>query len=113
MNAFTAHPPPTPSMFFSNLTREHGFEPVDIDGILPENLKGTLYRNGCGIFEQFGRRYDHVFEGDGAISAVRFSNGKAMAAVRLVESAGLLQERAAGRHLASFAASWPRRLKRI
>ena len=115
MNAPTTAPlsPPALLGLFSNLSREHGFEPVHVDGALPDGLRGTLYRNGVGIFEQFGRRYDHVFEGDGAVSAVRFADGQAFAAARVVQSAGLEEERAAGRHLNSFAASWPTRLRRM
>ncbi len=105
--------PPAPLRLFSNLSREHGFEPVQVDGALPDGLRGTLYRNGVGIFEQFGRRYDHIFEGDGAVSAVRFADGQAFAAARVIQSAGLIEERAAGRHLGSLAASWPTRLRRM
>ena len=52
--------PPTPNGLFNNLAREHGFESIAITGALPKSLQGTLYRNGIGIFEQFGRRYDHI-----------------------------------------------------
>ncbi len=109
-----AQPPvPTPTAYFSNLSREHGFEPVAVEGTLPPGLSGTLYRNGPGIMEQLGRRYDHLFEGDGCITAIRIADGAASAASMVIQSAGLLEERAAGRHLGSFAASWPERLRRI
>ena len=90
---------------FTNLAREHGFEPAEVMGSLPDGLNGTLYLNGVGILEQFGRRYDHVFEGDGALTAIRFSNGKAYTASRVILSAGLREEQSAGRHLGSFAAA--------
>ncbi|MFT5682042.1 MAG: all-trans-8'-apo-beta-carotenal 15,15'-oxygenase [Myxococcota bacterium] len=106
-------PIPAPTAYFSNLSREHDFEPVEVEGTLPPGLSGTLYRNGPGIMEQFGRRYDHLFEGDGAITAVRFADGAASVSSRVVQSAGLIEERAAGRHLGSFAASWPQRLRRV
>jgi len=111
MNASTPIPPPT--AYFSNLSREHGFEEAIVEGVLPPDLRGTLYRNGPGLMEQFGRRYDHLFEGDGAISAVRFEGGRAAAAARVIESAGLSEERAAGRHLNSYAAPWLTRLRRM
>ena len=107
----TAIPAPTP--YFSNLAREHGFERVEVEGTLPPGLRGTLYRNGPGLMEQFGRRYDHLFEGDGAVSAFRFEGGEALAASRVVQSRGLVEERAAGRHLGSFAARWPTRIRRF
>ncbi len=93
--------------------REHGFEPVQVEGTLPVHLRGTLYRNGPGILEQFARHYDHLFEGDGAITAIWFADGGALAAARVIESAGLRGERAAGRHLSSFAAPWPTRVRRM
>ncbi len=105
--------PPRPAAVFENLRREHGFEPVRVEGEIPRRLAGTLYRNGAGILEQFGRRYDHVFESDGAISALRIEAGEAFAAARVVRSEGLVQERRAGRHLASYAARWPARIRRI
>lgn len=106
-------PIPAPIPYFSNLEREHGFEPAQVEGTLPEGLRGTLYRNGVGQMSQFGHRYDHLFEGDGAITALRLGDGKAWAAHRLIESTGLVEERAAGRHLGSFRAGWWERLKRM
>jgi all-trans-8'-apo-beta-carotenal 15,15'-oxygenase len=62
---------------FRDLSREHGFEPLRIEGQIPAQLSGTLYRNGPALFENFGRRYEHWFDGDGAVGAVRLSGGKA------------------------------------
>jgi len=105
--------PPNPIGLFSNLEREHGFESVEVVGELPEGLEGTLYLNGGGIFEQFGKRYDHIFESDGAITAVRISGGKACTSSRIVQSTGLIEERKRGKHLGSFAAKWPTRFYRM
>ena len=44
-----------------------------IEGRLPEELKGILYRNGPAVHERFGQRYHHWFEGDGMVHAYRFS----------------------------------------
>src|SRR5437773_2774217 len=84
---------------FADLPREHGYEPLAVEGRLPPELAGTLYRTGPSLFSSFGRRYQHWFDGDGAVSAVRFAGGRAEGAVRLVESAGLVAERKAGRAL--------------
>jgi len=51
----TPAPIPPAAAYFSNLAREHGFEEVEVEGALPPGLSGTLYRNGPGIMEQFGR----------------------------------------------------------
>jgi len=85
---------------FVDLEREHGFEPMRVEGTLPELLRGTLYRVGPALFAAQGRRYGHWFDGDGAVTAVRLAGGRAESAVRLVESAALKAERAAGRALA-------------
>lgn len=80
----------------SDVTREHAFVPLRVEGRVPEALRGTMYRNGPGLFQLFGHRYRHWFDGDGLISAVRFEDGRAQGAVRLLETAGLLEERRRG-----------------
>ena len=84
---------------FRDLPREHGFEPMAVEGRLPPDLRGTLYRVGPSLYASFGERYRHWFDGDGAVSAVRFVDGAAQGAVRLVQSEGLLEERRAGRRI--------------
>jgi all-trans-8'-apo-beta-carotenal 15,15'-oxygenase len=82
-----------------DLPREHGFEPLRVEGTLPAGLSGTLYRTGPALFSSFGDPYGHWFDGDGAVSAVRFMNGGALGAIKLVQSEGLMKERSAGRRL--------------
>lgn len=83
----------------ADLPREHGFEPLAVDGTLPVDLRGTVYRNGPMLMAAAGRRYDHWFDGDGGLSAVRFDAGRALGAARVTRSRGLLEERAAGKLL--------------
>src|SRR5262245_59773195 len=82
-----------------DLQSEHGFRPLEVRGRLPPGLRGTLYRNGPGRMSSFGPRYQHWFDGDGVVSAVRFADGAAQGAVKLVQSAGFLAEARAGRSL--------------
>lgn len=82
---------------FRNLSREHGFEPLRVEGRLPAWLSGAFYKNGPALFEIGGRAYRHWFDGDGALTAVRIADGQAQGAVRIVQSAGLLEERRRGR----------------
>lgn len=84
---------------FRDLPREHAFEPLRTTGTLPADLRGTLYRTGPSLFSAQGRPYQHWFDGDGAVSAVRFSQRGAEGAVRLVDSDGLRAERRAGKAL--------------
>jgi all-trans-8'-apo-beta-carotenal 15,15'-oxygenase len=100
-------------LFSRSLPREHSFEPLRVEGDLPSSLQGTLYRNGPGIYEQFGVRYDHPFEGEGVISAVRIKEGAATGAARVVMNKGLEEERAAKKILYGGAAPWWRRMKNL
>jgi all-trans-8'-apo-beta-carotenal 15,15'-oxygenase len=84
---------------FQELPREHGFEPLRVEGTLPEDLAGTLYRVGPARFSAFGQRYEHWFDGEGAVSAVRFERGGAWGAARFVETEHCARERRAGRML--------------
>ncbi|HJL16723.1 MAG TPA: carotenoid oxygenase family protein [Sandaracinaceae bacterium LLY-WYZ-13_1] len=82
---------------FRNVTREHGFEALRVEGAVPPALRGTFVRNGPGLLELFGRRYGHWFDGDGLLSAVRFDDDGATGAVQMLETPGLLEERRRGK----------------
>ncbi len=84
---------------FENLSREHAFEPLRIEGEIPRDLEGTFYRNGPGRFDVAGERYRHWFDGDGAITAVRIVNGSASGAARLVRTPWLIREERARKRL--------------
>lgn len=79
-----------------DLRRPHGFEPLRVEGRLPTELTGTLYRNGPAIFGVGGERFDHLFDGDGAITAIRLDGSRATGAIRLVETEGRRLEQARG-----------------
>lgn len=82
-----------------SLPREHGFEPLQVEGEIPRELAGTLYKNGPALFEAQGTPYRHWLDGDGAITAVRFAGGKAEGGVRVTVTPHLAEERRAGRML--------------
>jgi all-trans-8'-apo-beta-carotenal 15,15'-oxygenase len=42
---------------------------VKTTGKWPSELRGTLYRNGPGLFDQGGQRYNHWFDGDGLVQS--------------------------------------------
>lgn len=57
-------------------TVEHDYQVEEIDGRLPEGLRGTLYRNGPGRWvDHTGRPLHHLFDGDGMISAFDIADG--------------------------------------
>jgi all-trans-8'-apo-beta-carotenal 15,15'-oxygenase len=82
---------------FESLRNERSFAPLRVEGRIPDELRGTLYRGGPALFDAQGTRYRHLFDGDGAVSALRLEGGKAQGAVKVVQTAGLLAEREAGR----------------
>jgi all-trans-8'-apo-beta-carotenal 15,15'-oxygenase len=98
------------SAWWSDLPREHGYEPLRIEGQVPDCLRGTLYRTGPALSQRFGVPYGHVFEGDGAICANRIADGQVEGAVKLLRSAGYLAEERAGRPLYQSAISRPRQI---
>ncbi len=93
-----------------DLAREHAFEPLEVEGTIPPSLRGTLFRNGPGQFGQFGRRYSHPFEADGATTAIRLAHGAAEGASKIHDTAGLARERAAGKQLYGLALPWHKRV---
>ncbi len=66
------------------LDHEHGFKPLEIEGRVPRDLRGTLYRNGPARFN-IGTR-PHWFDGIGAVSAVRFDEHGVQGAVRITHT---------------------------
>jgi all-trans-8'-apo-beta-carotenal 15,15'-oxygenase len=98
------------SSYWSDMTREHGFETLKVEGRLPAELDGTLYRTGPALTQRFGKPYGHVFEGDGAVSAFRIGGGRVEGAHRLLRSAGYVEEERAGRALYQTAIPWHRQV---
>ncbi|MEM9495674.1 MAG: carotenoid oxygenase family protein [Pseudomonadota bacterium] len=47
-----------------------------IEGRVPAEIDGALYRNGPGLFERGGHRKEHLLDGDGLIQRLGFSGGK-------------------------------------
>lgn len=59
---------------------------VTIEGTVPLDLRGTYYKIGPGNFEREGRRYEHVLDGDGFVTAFTFDQGKVHYTGRFVET---------------------------
>jgi carotenoid cleavage dioxygenase len=71
---------------------------LEVVGEIPDGLDGTYYRNGPNqAYEPLGRY--HWFDGDGMIHAIRLEDGRAFYRNRWVRSAGLADERQAGKAL--------------
>lgn len=81
-------------------TTETTYELTDIDGEIPRELHGTLYRNGPSqkILPAQGHGALHLFDGDGLVHAFRIDEGRAFYAGRFVEHPSYLREQAEGRY---------------
>src|SRR5579872_1118095 len=52
-------------------------ETPEIEGRIPAELHGSLYRNGPGLFERGNLRKPHLLDGDGLVQRLSFANGTA------------------------------------
>lgn len=84
---------------YNSLKEEFDYWIEDIEGEIPLELHGTLFRNGPGLLDINGQMIHHPFDGDGMICAIAFDNGRAHFRNRFVRSEGYLAEQAAGRIL--------------
>jgi all-trans-8'-apo-beta-carotenal 15,15'-oxygenase len=79
-----------------------------LEGELPTDLKGVLYRNGNGRFAHQGVWYDHLFDGDGMISRFAFDGQQVRYRNRYVRTAEFVEEEKAGQMLyRSFGTNLP------
>ena len=72
-----------------------------IEGRLPDELRGTFYRNGPSVQERFALRYHHLFDGDGMVQAFRFDGRGVTHRARVLATPKLVRETEAGRRLFS------------
>lgn len=78
----------------TSLPEEHDYMPR-VEGRLPEDLEGSLYRNGPGLFDRGGKRKRMLLDGDGMIQAFDFSQGRVRFRNRFVATPKYLDEKAA------------------
>ena len=71
----------------------------DIEGEIPYDLTGTLYRNVPAMLDVGGERVHHPFDADGNICAISFDRGKAHFRNRYVKTEGYLAEQKADKIL--------------
>ncbi len=79
---------------------ESDYEITAIDGEVPRELNGTLYRNGPNqcVLPEAGYRSMSLFEGDGLIQSFRFDDGKVRHVSRYPQTSGFLLERERGKY---------------
>lgn len=84
---------------YQSLEQEFDYWIDDLEGEIPPELNGTLFRNGPGLLDINGQRFHHPFDGDGMISAISFVNGRAHYRNRFVRTQAYLEEQQAGKIL--------------
>ncbi|NJR49347.1 MAG: Apocarotenoid-15,15'-oxygenase [Leptolyngbyaceae cyanobacterium CSU_1_3] len=84
---------------YRSLKQEHDYWIDEVEGEIPPELEGTLYRNGPGLLDVNGQRIQHPFDGDGMICAIAFKQGRAHFRNRFVRTEGYIAEQEAGKIL--------------
>lgn len=79
------------------LKEEFDYPIENIEGQVPPQLHGTLYRNIPAMLDVNGQELHHPFDADGMICAIAFSEGKAHFRNRYVRTKGFLEEQKAGK----------------
>ncbi len=70
-----------------------------LEGRLPKEFAGALYRIGPAVFDRAGFRYEHWFDGDGMMHAWRIQRGAIEHRGRMVATPKFVREQRAGRFL--------------
>jgi all-trans-8'-apo-beta-carotenal 15,15'-oxygenase len=84
---------------YESLATEYSYAIENIEGEIPAELEGTLFRNGPGKLEVNGSPLHHPFDGDGMVCAITFKDGQATFRNRYVRTEGFLAEAVAGKIL--------------
>ncbi|KAK9837122.1 hypothetical protein WJX81_004609 [Elliptochloris bilobata] len=95
---------------FTSQPQEFDYWMDEVEGAVPEALRGTLFRNGPGNFERGEHAYAHPLDGDGYVTAFSFNaDGRVHFRSRFVRTRELAAEQAAGAPLyrATFGTARP------
>ncbi|PZU93714.1 MAG: Apocarotenoid-15,15'-oxygenase [Pseudanabaena sp.] len=84
---------------YESLRTEQAYWIDEIEGTIPLELTGTLFRNGPGQLDINGEKYGHPFDGDGMVCAIAFKDGKAHFTNQFVKTPEFLAEKKAGKVL--------------
>jgi all-trans-8'-apo-beta-carotenal 15,15'-oxygenase len=84
---------------YESQPNEYDYWIEDIEGEIPHDLQGTLYRNGPGLLDIHDIPVAHPFDGDGMISAFTFKDGSCHFRNRFVKTKEYIEEQKAGKML--------------
>jgi all-trans-8'-apo-beta-carotenal 15,15'-oxygenase len=94
---FANNPRLTPMRGFAG--QDVACENLAIEGKIPKELRGVFYRNGPGLFERGGQRYQHWFDGDGLLNAWRFTDSGVSHQARFIRTEKFIAESEANEFL--------------
>jgi all-trans-8'-apo-beta-carotenal 15,15'-oxygenase len=86
---------PKMNRVFEAIADGHDYTIEDIAGRIPDQLRGTLYRNGPSRNEIAGSPFAHLFDGDGMLSQFTFADGEVRYRNRFIATNHYLGERSA------------------
>jgi all-trans-8'-apo-beta-carotenal 15,15'-oxygenase len=81
---------------YESQRREESYWLKTVSGSVPQELTGTLFRNGPGLLDINGIPVQHPFDGDGMVCAFTFQEGNVHFQNRFVRTAGFVEEQEAG-----------------
>jgi all-trans-8'-apo-beta-carotenal 15,15'-oxygenase len=84
---------------FSFIPNERSYVIDDIEGEVPEFVRGTHYMNGPARFSRGSLRYNHWLDGDGMVCALRFENERVEFRSRFIDGVKHAAEEEDGRAL--------------
>lgn len=82
----------------TSLREEHDYE-ARVEGTIPAELRGTLYRNGPGLFDRAGLRKRNLLDGDGMVQSFTIHDKGVHYLNRFVRTQKYRDESAAGRFI--------------
>lgn len=79
---------------YTSLPTEHSysFSAAEVEGAVPTDLRGVLFRNGPGLMERGGVKLDQPFDGDGMVCRFTFRDGSVSFQNRFVRTKGYQEE---------------------
>lgn len=77
---------------YDPMEKEYDYWVDDIEGEIPADLEGTLFRNGPGRLQIGDQKYGHWFDGDGMICAFTFGASKLHFKNRYVRTQKYIEE---------------------
>jgi all-trans-8'-apo-beta-carotenal 15,15'-oxygenase len=72
---------------------------AEVEGTIPAGLRGTLFRNGPGLFDRGGLRKRSLLDGDGLVQRFHFHDKGVRYRNRFVRTPKFVEEEVAGRFL--------------